>query len=858
MASKKLFVSYTSADVEIASNIADELRGGGFSVTIQAVDFRPGSNFVLMMHTGIREADHLIAVLSPAYEASGFAAAEWAAAFVQDPTGDARKLIAVRVEDYRPGGLLAPIVYVDFVKKSWSDAINELRAALDDGDAPGTEQPGHRAEPTVPHRLRTFIGRDDELASLRTSLDEGRAVVITGLGGMGKTSLAAELVARGPTPRLLLWLNGTTDDRAESEAVRVAVQLGVASVEDEAATALHALRGLLQTSQGAVVVLDNCPNASLFERLFPELCCQLVVTSRNDRGWTTTGFVQLRIRGWTPEIGSQFLQAAAPEAGGEGAERIVSLLGGMPLALAQAATYVDIHGIALTEYLDRFAENAERLFSRPPTGDYDETVFTVCALTLDELDERATSAALVLKLLSFADPEEFPRSMFTIYSGDLPEPLGAEAGDPFGFDEVVSTLLANSLCRVTGDGISVHPVVQGVVRRRMTDEETRHLAAVFARILRQALPNRATPDTWPTWDRLGPHITSLAKSALEVSGYLQDLPPLVAELARVTAARGAPHLASDFLEGLVKYSSARRSEVPLDDAVTTAHNWATSLLELRDARRAVLVFREVVAMDAAAGDEPTPRSVGSMIGLANALMDTGEVEEGLVVIADASLVLESALSADDDVGIQLYGTWGRLLVAAGRSAEARNPLTRALERARRAHFVERAALCLTHLGNAALLDGELSEAEDWYEQGLVELEQLPEERYLRAVLLGGLASVLSAQGDVGGAIVDVDAGLAALAELPEGMHLAFAGSLKFKRAQLRLVNGTDVRDVITEAGEGFDLLCDHLPAAHPERIVVGKFLLRLAHRIQDDRLATSVLDREASLLQASGKDHEEP
>jgi len=243
----------------------------------------------------------------------------------QDPTGDARKLIAVRVEDYRPGGLLAPIVYVDFVKKSWSDAINELRAALDDGDAPGTEQPGHRAEPTVPHRLRTFIGRDDELASLRTSLDEGRAVVITGLGGMGKTSLAAELVARGPTPRLLLWLNGTTDDRAESEAVRVAVQLGVASVEDEAATALHALRGLLQTSQGVVVVLDNCPNASLFERLFPELCCQLVVTSRNDRGWTTAGFVQLRIRGWTPESGSQFLQAAAPEAGGEGAERIVSV-----------------------------------------------------------------------------------------------------------------------------------------------------------------------------------------------------------------------------------------------------------------------------------------------------------------------------------------------------------------------------------------------------------------------------------------------------------------------------------------------------------------------------------------------------
>ena len=62
----------------------------------------------------------------PAYMVSKFAEAEWAAAFADDPTGEAGKLVPVRVEEFDPSGLLKAPVYVDLVELE----ADEAKAAL--------------------------------------------------------------------------------------------------------------------------------------------------------------------------------------------------------------------------------------------------------------------------------------------------------------------------------------------------------------------------------------------------------------------------------------------------------------------------------------------------------------------------------------------------------------------------------------------------------------------------------------------------------------------------------------------------------------------------------------------------------
>ncbi|OED45183.1 hypothetical protein AB833_00075 [Chromatiales bacterium (ex Bugula neritina AB1)] len=139
---KDFFISYTKADRSWAEWIAWQLEAEGYSVVIQAWDFRQGGNFVLDMQRAVSEAERTIVVLSPAFLASRFTAPEWAAAFASDPTGQNGLLVPVRVKNCRLRGLLAQIVYIDLVGVKNREAAREkLLKGVKKGRAKPLEEP---------------------------------------------------------------------------------------------------------------------------------------------------------------------------------------------------------------------------------------------------------------------------------------------------------------------------------------------------------------------------------------------------------------------------------------------------------------------------------------------------------------------------------------------------------------------------------------------------------------------------------------------------------------------------------------------------------------------------------------------
>lgn len=114
-AEKNFFISYSGADRAWAEWIGWVLEEAGYTVVLQAWDFRPGSNFALEMQEAAAQAERTIAVFSPDFLASRFTAPEWAAAFAKDPTGALGLLLPVRVRDCEPRGLLPQIVYIDLL-----------------------------------------------------------------------------------------------------------------------------------------------------------------------------------------------------------------------------------------------------------------------------------------------------------------------------------------------------------------------------------------------------------------------------------------------------------------------------------------------------------------------------------------------------------------------------------------------------------------------------------------------------------------------------------------------------------------------------------------------------------------------
>jgi hypothetical protein len=171
------FVSYARADEEHAEWIAWELEEAGYTTVIQAWDFVAGSHFVHQMHQAAQKASRTVAVLSNAYLDSAYAEAEWQAAWVDDPLGEQRKLLVVRVEDCDRPGLLGPLATVDIFSLTPTEARGELlKAARGRRRKPANAPAFRRRSPdqalnlhTVADQLAVAVRRqwEDEAATRR-------------------------------------------------------------------------------------------------------------------------------------------------------------------------------------------------------------------------------------------------------------------------------------------------------------------------------------------------------------------------------------------------------------------------------------------------------------------------------------------------------------------------------------------------------------------------------------------------------------------------------------------------------------------------------------------------------------------
>ena len=133
---RDFFISYNRHDKQWAEWIAWTLEEAGYTVILQAWDFRPGGNFVLDMQGAMTGTKQTIAVLSENYLKAAYTQPEWADAFARDPEGKARTLIPVRVGECQPQGLLGITVYVNLVNLSKEEAETELLAALQERAKP--------------------------------------------------------------------------------------------------------------------------------------------------------------------------------------------------------------------------------------------------------------------------------------------------------------------------------------------------------------------------------------------------------------------------------------------------------------------------------------------------------------------------------------------------------------------------------------------------------------------------------------------------------------------------------------------------------------------------------------------------
>lgn len=356
------FISYTAADRRWAQWIAWQLEQASYTTVIQAWDFAPGSDFVEQMQRAVTQAERTIMVLSPAYQESKFGAAEWHAVFTKDPTGEQGLLVPVRVAEVEPAGLLASRVYVDLVGQNEPAARTSLldgvrRAGTRPATAPSFPGAGGSAVevPRFPGDLAPiwnvpflrnplFTGRDDQLkaleAQLRAADGMARRVVVTGLGGGGKTQLAVEYAYRHTGDYdLVWWVRAATPGSLLGDYAALAAKLELNEDANQDVTAA-AVRAKLERQAGWLLVFDNADAPTRLERLLPQGGGgQVLVTSRRGDDWQPLA-TPIGLDVLPTQQAARFLLARTGERDQAAATRLAETLGGLPLALEQAGALI--------------------------------------------------------------------------------------------------------------------------------------------------------------------------------------------------------------------------------------------------------------------------------------------------------------------------------------------------------------------------------------------------------------------------------------------------------------------------------------------------------------------------------------
>jgi len=307
-----------------------------------------------------------------------------------------------------------------------------------------------------------------------------------------------------------------------------------------------AVRHWLDTHDWWLLILDNADDVSLVRDFLPRAGKgHILLTTRASAQGTMTQSIGVEPMEETE--GALFLlrrarvlalHAAldqATPADHATAKAIVQTLGGLPLALDQAGAYIEETGCGLSGYLERYHTQRTTLLRRRGrlVTDHPEPVATTWSLSFQRVEQTSPAAADLMRLCAFLHPDAIPEELITEGAPDLGPALQPLAGNLIALDEAMEALRAYSLVRRNPDTntLTIHRLVQAVLRDAMNTEQQRQWAERTVRIIEHIFPNPKEMTNWKLCERYILHAQVCATWIVQWGLTLIEAPHLLNEAA---------------------------------------------------------------------------------------------------------------------------------------------------------------------------------------------------------------------------------------------------------------------------------------------------------------------------------------
>ncbi|MBM4825894.1 ATP-binding protein [Streptomyces actuosus] len=526
----------------------------------------------------------------------------------------------------------------------------EAMSASHEGHIPTKDKPtaeaGDAAEKTTAARRITnlrsaghCIGRSEELLWLRRALTDDRngaattTVIVTGLGGVGKSTLASEYARlhRDAYP-VVWWVNAESPAEIETSLTQLTSRLvpGRFNAEERSARVDWAVQWL-ESHSDWLLIYDNVNDP---RHLFPYTEAldrgHHLATSRRTTGWAdntlTLPLDVLRPDDATKLLNNLVCPGTTPSPGQEADVRALTAdLGNLPLALRQAGAYLaQNRGITIQAYRRRLESKLDKkaLATRA-----ERTIARIWDVTLDALQDIEPLAVEVLRTAAWLAPDDIPHALLT-----------STGADPHDTAEAIGTLAAYSMLTDTGTHVSVHRLVQTVLRTsHATPSGTQPRPCPPGRLrAEQAVLHQLTPppdqDYLPAalLDALSPHLVALAATTPpgHSNGALGKAYHVAACLLSLQGhdARTVP-----LLEASVAQCEQNLGHTH-PDTLTLRNNLASAYQAAGDLTRAIPLFETTLAQCEEILGDTHPDTLGSRNNLACAYQEVGDLTKAIPLL----------------------------------------------------------------------------------------------------------------------------------------------------------------------------------------------------------------------------------
>jgi tetratricopeptide (TPR) repeat protein len=417
-------------------------------------------------------------------------------------------VVATRNATAPDGGLAVPWASVE------ESLAQPIAASAEFHESDGTwRAAGERRSARVRFRLplvtEHFVGREEETGQIsRRFAEKGTPPLIQpiiGLGGIGKTQLAADYV-RNNRDRydLVAWIRA---DEGPLDLARLAVQVGAADpLLGRQEQARRMLDSLCETDLSWLLVLDNMDSPTEMSRFCPSAGNGHVLVTTRHQGLADFG-PPISVEAFDASAGALYLLRRTGRLDEEeSAHELARNLGGLPLALSHAAAYCAT-GTSFPDYLDLLQNlPARELFDSNLDSFYEQTVASTWQVSVKAAEAVAELAPTVLAVCSYLAPDEIPRPLFDRIAPDSENPQHRKS-----VLDALAALHRFSLVDARGEAVNVHRLLQKVTREDLVEKGDPRGRRIAVDALANAFPpDFGSPAVWPQIEALLPHVFALS------------------------------------------------------------------------------------------------------------------------------------------------------------------------------------------------------------------------------------------------------------------------------------------------------------------------------------------------------------